>query len=148
MPSGFIPFTHSTRSSAPLSSPLSAPLSAGSASLFLPQTCDDGQYFFAVEDVNHLKVAFEYFWNLFRAKRGQAAQAGTTHGRRVVSLHTLMGEVEAGASPDGRPEVVDDQGSVVKGALYAGSWLSFPSVLPPGRTVSSCCSYTYEHQCE
>ena len=78
--------------------------------------CADGRYCFAVEDVNHLRVSFEHFYNKHRAVvQGLLAVPGTTHGREVVSIHTLTGEVSAPAPPTGSPEVVDENGSLVRG---------------------------------
>jgi hypothetical protein len=78
-------------------------------------TCADGTYFFAVEDVNHLRVSLESFDNAYQVAEGGSARPGTTHGRQVVSLHTLMGEVLAPPPPTGSSEVVDQDGNAVKG---------------------------------
>lgn len=58
--------------------------------LVLAQTCADGQYFFAVEDVLFLRHSVEFFWNRYRALNGQPPEPGSTHGRSVVGMHTLM----------------------------------------------------------
>ena len=79
-------------------------------------TCTDGDFCFAVEDVNHLRVSFEYFMNNFRASTKKLpAEPGTTHGRQVVSIHTLTGEVTAPPPPTGSPDVVDENGSSIRG---------------------------------
>jgi hypothetical protein len=79
-------------------------------------TCTDGKYCFAVEDVNHLRVSFEYFANSYRHVSPKLpAQPGTTHGRQVVSIHTLTGEVSAPPPPTGSPDVVDENGALVRG---------------------------------
>ena len=77
--------------------------------------CADGAYRFAVEDVNHLRVSFEFFFNSYKVANGGKAEAGTTHGREVLSIHTLMGEVKAPAPPVGSPDVVDDEGLAIRG---------------------------------
>eukprot|EP00615_Pteridomonas_danica_P012023 CAMPEP_0114353490 /NCGR_PEP_ID=MMETSP0101-20121206/18704_1 /TAXON_ID=38822 ORGANISM="Pteridomonas danica, Strain PT" /NCGR_SAMPLE_ID=MMETSP0101 /ASSEMBLY_ACC=CAM_ASM_000211 /LENGTH=1247 /DNA_ID=CAMNT_0001494355 /DNA_START=20 /DNA_END=3763 /DNA_ORIENTATION=- len=77
--------------------------------------CKDGHYFFSVDDINNFRVCFEYFWNIHRTtvlKLG--AQPGTTHGRKVVGIHTLMGEVKAPAVPIGNYQVMDADGKIVK----------------------------------
>ena len=77
--------------------------------------CKDGHYFFSVDDINNFRVCFEYFWNLHRASVLKlSAQPGTTHGRRVVGIHTLMGEVRAPAVPTGNYQVMDSDGKIVK----------------------------------
>jgi hypothetical protein len=77
--------------------------------------CKDGHYFFSVDDINNFRVCFEYFWNIHRTtvlKLG--AQPGTTHGRKVVGIHTLMGEVKAPGVPLGVYQVMDSDGKMVK----------------------------------
>ena len=77
--------------------------------------CKDGHYFFSVDDINNFRVCFEYFWNIHRtAVLKLSAQPGTTHGRKVVGIHTLMGEVKAPAAPTGNYQVMDSDGKVVK----------------------------------
>jgi hypothetical protein len=77
-------------------------------------TCSDGTYFFAVEDISHLRASLEFFYNAFRVSRGGLAQPGTTHGRQVLSLHTLMGEVDAPPAAVGSSDVMDHDGAAVK----------------------------------
>jgi hypothetical protein len=102
-------------------------------------TCSDGRYCFAVEDVHHLRVSFEYFLNNHRTKHGKNAQPGTTHGRQLVGIHTLMGEAPAPPPPVGSAEVVDEDGNVIKGKPVAkrrGSMFGTTSVPPAGERLS------------
>jgi hypothetical protein len=75
----------------------------------------DGHFFFSVDDINNFRVCFEYFWNIHRTTVLKlSAQPGTTHGRKVVGIHTLMGEVRAPAVPTGNYAVIDSEGNMVK----------------------------------
>jgi len=102
-------------------------------------TCADGKYCFAVEDVNFLRVTFEFFLNNHRTKKGLNAQPGTTHGRQLVGIHTLMGEVPAPTPTVGQADVLDEDGAVVRGKPVAskrrgsavGSVFGGSSSVPP-----------------
>ena len=70
---------------------------------------------FGFEFVRDVKHTFEFFWNKYRVGRGQSDQVklGSTHGRPIVSLTTLSGEVAATPDMDvlGITEVRDIDGS-------------------------------------
>ncbi|MCP4112615.1 MAG: hypothetical protein GY749_45005, partial [Desulfobacteraceae bacterium] len=72
---------------------------------------------FGFEFVRDVKHTFEFFWNKYRVGRGQSDQVklGSTHGRPIVSLTTLSGEVAATPDMDvlGITEVRDIDGSTV-----------------------------------
>jgi hypothetical protein len=61
-------------------------------------------FFTHVRDVKH---TMEYFWNKFQTSNGKSVKLGTTHGRPLVTINTLSGEVPATESPVGQYDVVD-----------------------------------------
>eukprot|EP01041_Mallomonas_annulata_P006554 gene6554-13256_t len=83
---------------------------------------DDGDsevIFFKVKHVRDLKHTFEYYWNKFQVEHGRPVRAGSTHGRPIVTLHTLTGKVSVPPAPVGLTEVVDENGVVVEpGQVY------------------------------
>lgn len=58
--------------------------------------------------------SLEFFWNMDRAKRQLPLKPGSVHGRKVASIVTLRGEVEAPAPPTGRVDPVDLSGVEVR----------------------------------
>lgn len=55
--------------------------------------CNSGTFSIAVGDINYLSKSFDHYFNNFLFSRGEQAMPGTTHGRRVMGIHTLLGEV-------------------------------------------------------
>jgi hypothetical protein len=76
----------------------------------------DELIFFGVAHIRDVKHTFEYFWNCWKASNGQSDQVkmGSTHGRPLVSVQTLSGEVPPPDSPVGHIDVVDQDGIVVR----------------------------------
>jgi hypothetical protein len=65
------------------------------------------QIYFGVEHIRDITHTFEYFWNKYRVENRQDTKLGSTHGRPLVSVHTLSGEVPASEAPVGSCEIVD-----------------------------------------
>jgi hypothetical protein len=101
------------------------------------------EIFFGVEHIRDVKHTLEYFWNTYKASSGKPEEVklGSTHGRPIVSVHTLSGEVPPPEAPVGHIEVVDQDGIVVRpggkiaprrGSVTSGVLASKePSVVPP-----------------
>ena len=70
--------------------------------------------FFGVAHVRDLKHTLEYFWNKYRISCGLSVMRGSTHGRPLVSMTTLSGEVAATAAPTGSTDVTDQDGMQVR----------------------------------
>jgi hypothetical protein len=72
--------------------------------------------FFGVTYVRDVKHTLEYFWNSYKVSNGasDSIKLGSTHGRPIVSVHTLSGEIPPGERPTGQSEVVDQDGIVVR----------------------------------
>eukprot|EP00981_Chlorochromonas_danica_P010260 scaffold3058_cov165-Ochromonas_danica.AAC.51 len=72
--------------------------------------------YFGVHFVRDVKHTMEYFWNSYHVNNGnsQLVKLGSTHGRPIVSVQTLSGEVPPPESPQGQTEVVDQDGLVVR----------------------------------
>ena len=72
--------------------------------------------FVGVDDENLAvtRNAMEFFWNRRRAELQQPPKAGSTHGRRVVSMVTLRGEEKATKPPTGRVFPVDLDGVEIR----------------------------------
>lgn len=72
--------------------------------------------FFGVPFVRDVKHTIEYFWNCHKVANGRAKEVklGSTHGRPIVSVHTLSGEIPPPESPVGQTDVVDQDGIVVR----------------------------------
>jgi hypothetical protein len=96
---------------------------------------------FIVDYVRDIKHTLEYFWNNYKVETEgiKAVKLGTTHGRPLVSVHTLSGEVPPAEAPNGQVDVVDQDGLVVRtGAKVAARRASLVggapkegSVVPP-----------------
>ena len=65
---------------------------------------------FGVEYIRDIKHTFEYFWNKYSVENGKPVKEGSTHGRPLVSIHTLSGEIPAPEAPVGSSEIVDQVG--------------------------------------
>jgi hypothetical protein len=76
----------------------------------------DELIFFGVAHIRDVKHTFEYFWNCWKTSNGQSDQVkmGSTHGRPLVSVQTLSGEVPPPEPPVGHIDVVDQDGIVVR----------------------------------
>jgi hypothetical protein len=72
--------------------------------------------YFGVAHIRDVKHTLEYFWNTFHVYQGNssAVKLGSTHGRPIVSVHTLSGEIPPPEAPNGQTEVVDMDGLVVR----------------------------------
>lgn len=97
--------------------------------------------FFGVRYIRDVKHTLEYFWNHFQVNNGKPVMLGSTHGRPLVQVTTLSGEMEPPEAPQGQVEVVDQDGVQVRpGARLAPRRQSMmdqvmgnkePSVVPP-----------------
>lgn len=70
--------------------------------------------YFGVPYIRDLKHTLEYFWNKYCIANGLPVMPGSTHGRPLVSVTTLSGEVPAADAPVGSAEVIDMDGIVVR----------------------------------
>ena len=79
-------------------------------------------WFFVVLDVLHLKDAVEFFWNQREGAAGRPPQPRSTHGRSVVTVTTLQGEIAAPPAPPGSLDVTDEHGTLVRssGTAHGG----------------------------
>jgi hypothetical protein len=74
--------------------------------------------FFGVEFVRDVKHTLEYFWNRYKVANGLPSQVklGSTHGRPIVSVATLSGDMpppsDAGFTP--MTDIIDQDGLVVR----------------------------------
>lgn len=102
------------------------------------------QIFFGVDFIRDVKHTFEYFWNTYKVSNGKPEEVklGSTHGRPIVSVHTLSGEVPPPEAPVGQIEVVDQDGIMVRpggkiaprrGSVASGvlGTSKEPAVVPP-----------------
>ena len=71
---------------------------------------------FGVPFIRDVKHTLEYFWNRYKVSVGQEddVKLGSTHGRPIVSVYTLSGEIPPGPPPVGQSEVIDQDGIVVR----------------------------------
>ena len=69
---------------------------------------------FGVLFIRDVKHTLEYYWNKYQVANGKSVKLGSTHGRPIVSVTTLSGEVPAMEPPVGQVEVVDQDGIVVR----------------------------------
>jgi hypothetical protein len=69
---------------------------------------------FFVPYVRDVKHTVEYFWNHYRVENNMEVKLGSTHGRPLVTVQTLSGEMAATEAPVGSPEVVDQDGITVR----------------------------------
>ena len=77
--------------------------------------CDSGErVFFGVMFVRDVKHSLEFFWNKFQVSNGGVVKLGSTHGRPLVTVTTLSGEVPPPERPVGNCEVVDQDGCQVR----------------------------------
>lgn len=70
--------------------------------------------YFAVNYVRDIKHTLEYYWNKYQTSVGRPPLLGSTHGRPIVSVSTLSGEVRASSIPVGSTDVVDIDGIIVR----------------------------------
>ena len=87
----------------------------------IPGTADQElEVFCVVDEVRLLMYAVEFFYNRKLEANGEPAKRQTTHGRRVLKMHTLTGEIDPPPAPKGDLTVRDVEGIVVR-AGNAGS---------------------------
>jgi hypothetical protein len=73
--------------------------------------------FFGFAHVRDVKHTLEYFWNCYKVNNGQSdsVKLGSTHGRPIVSLQTLSGDIPPpDQGPVGQTDVVDQDGILVR----------------------------------
>jgi hypothetical protein len=96
------------------------------------------KFYFCVPYIRDVKHTAEYFWNLYQISNGRQVRLGSTHGRPLVTITTLSGELPASESPSGSVEVVDQDGIVARPggkmidrnpSLFGGS--KEPKIIPP-----------------
>ncbi|KAJ8608082.1 hypothetical protein CTAYLR_009630 [Chrysophaeum taylorii] len=75
---------------------------------------DGKSFYFVVLDVLELGNAVQYYWNRHAAKRGREPAPRSTHGRDVVKVTTLEGEIAAPPRPRGDLNVVDEHAVMVR----------------------------------
>ena len=77
---------------------------------------EDAIVFFGVTFIRDVKHTLEYFWNKYKVSAGQENEVklGSTHGRPIVSMHTLSGEISPSEPPVGQTDVVDQDGIFVR----------------------------------
>lgn len=92
--------------------------------------------YFGVTFVRDVKNSLEFFWNKWKVKNGHEPKLGSTHGRPIVTVTTLSGDVPPPESPVGNTDVVDQDGIVVRpGARLAQRRRSvFDSISGSGNT--------------
>ena len=73
-----------------------------------------GLLFFVFPFVRDVKHTLEFFWNRYQFQNDGSPKLGSTHGRPLVTITTLSGEVAAPECPQGHCEVVDQDGVVVR----------------------------------
>ena len=72
------------------------------------------EIFCVVNEVRLLMYAVEFFYNRKLEANGEPAKRQTTHGRRVLKMHTLSGEIDAPPIPKGDLTIRDVEGAVVR----------------------------------
>jgi len=77
-------------------------------------TTETFKVYLGVSFVRDVKTSLEFFWNKWRVKNGQSPKPGSTHGRPLVTVTTLSGDVAPPDSPSGNTDVVDQDGIVVR----------------------------------
>lgn len=77
--------------------------------------CHNGErVFFGVMYVRDVKHSLEFFWNKYQVNNGGQVKLASTHGRPLVTVSTLSGEVPPPERPIGSCEVVDQDGCLVR----------------------------------
>lgn len=71
-------------------------------------------HYFGVPHIRDVKHTFEYFWNKYRLLNGMPVKIGSTHGRPLETVTTLVGEVPAPPSVPGDLEIRDQDGTTVR----------------------------------
>lgn len=75
---------------------------------------DNSRVYFGVLYVRDVKHSLEFYWNRWQLNNGGVAKHGSTHGRPLVRVSTLSGEVAPPPFPQGSSDVVDQDGTVVR----------------------------------
>lgn len=73
-----------------------------------------GELFLGFTYVRDVKHTLEFFWNKFQLERGLPVMLGSTHGRPIETIHTLLGDCPAPDPPQGQIEIVNSDGLVVR----------------------------------
>lgn len=71
-------------------------------------------HYFGVPHIRDVKHTFEFFWNKYRLLEHLPVKIGSTHGRPLETITTLMGEVPAPRSVPGNLDMLDQDGSAVR----------------------------------
>ena len=58
----------------------------------------------------------EFFYNKMATAQGQPTRRQSTHGRSVMKMHTLTGEIDPPPVPDGNLNIFDLDGNLVRPA--------------------------------
>ena len=69
---------------------------------------------FGVAFIRDVKHSLEFCWNNYQVLNGGKVKLGSTHGRPIVTITTLSGEVPSPDAPRGLSEVVDQDGILVR----------------------------------
>ena len=69
---------------------------------------------FGISFIRDVKHSLEFFWNVYQVANGGKVKLGSTHGRPLVTITTLSGEVPSPEAPRGLSEVVDQDGILVR----------------------------------
>jgi hypothetical protein len=75
---------------------------------------DGDTVFFGVPYIRDAKHTLEFFWNTYQVANGGHVKLGSTHGRPIVSVATLSGDMHPPEPPRGLTEVVDQDGILVR----------------------------------
>lgn len=89
---------------------------------------------FYVPHIRDAKHTLEFYWNRYSVENGKPCKLGSTHGRPLVTMATLSGEMPAPEAPVGQCEVVDQDGIL---ARPGGKMAKRASVI--GDMMGLCC---------
>ena len=57
--------------------------------------------YFGIQYIRDVKHSLEFFWNIYQVANGGKVKLGSTHGRPLVTITTLSGEVPSPEAPRG-----------------------------------------------
>ncbi len=77
-------------------------------------TASINKLYLGVTFVRDVSKSLEYFWNRWRTANGREVKIASTHGRPIVTVTTLSGEMPPPEKPIGSADVVDQDGIVVR----------------------------------
>jgi len=78
-------------------------------------------FFFVLLDVLQAGCAVEHFWNRRQLKKGLPFMPKSTHGRTIIKINTLTGEIPAPPAPIGCLDVVDENNVLVRQGKLASA---------------------------